>query len=187
MPTLPNLPEWLYHGSAEAFARIDVNHGRDRKDFGKGFYMAYSREQAIGMMHKKYDERLTLRRDGSTKGLSKTLYRIGLNAQAFAGLRVKEFATADRVWFDFILMCRAAGGVPHDYDIVIGPTADDNTNLVLKNYLDGVYGDPYIEKTKVFALDLLEPQNLGRQMFSGKQSVIDCIVASFEPIDWRAL
>jgi len=186
MPMFPNLPECLYHGSAEAFVRIDVNRGRDRKDFGKGFYMAYSRDQAIGMMHKKYEEMITLRRDGSSAGLAKTLYMIVLNVEAFSDLRVREFATADRTWFDFILMCRAKGGLPHDYDVVIGPTADDNTNLVLKNYLDGIYGDPFTEKAKAFALDMLEPQNLGRQLFSGRQNVIDRIVASFEPIDWRS-
>lgn len=27
----------LYHGSAELFDKIDVNKGRPRKDFGKGF------------------------------------------------------------------------------------------------------------------------------------------------------
>lgn len=33
-----------------------VKLGRGRKDFGKGFYMAVSKGQAIGMMHKKYRE-----------------------------------------------------------------------------------------------------------------------------------
>ena len=50
------IPEFLYHGSAVSFPRIDVSKGRDRKDFAKGFYMAFSREQAIGMMNKKYEE-----------------------------------------------------------------------------------------------------------------------------------
>ena len=46
----------LYHGTVSEIQRIDVNLGRERKDFGKGFYMAVSRKQAVGMMHKKYRE-----------------------------------------------------------------------------------------------------------------------------------
>ena len=40
---------------------VDVTKGRSSKDYGKGFYMAVSMTQAIGMMHKKYRE--TLRRN----------------------------------------------------------------------------------------------------------------------------
>ena len=50
----------LYHGTASEIQQVDVKLGRERKDFGKGFYMAVSKSQAIGMMHKKYRE--TIRR-----------------------------------------------------------------------------------------------------------------------------
>ena len=33
-------PEFLYHGSAEAFRHVDVRKGRPYKDFGRGFYMS---------------------------------------------------------------------------------------------------------------------------------------------------
>ena len=46
----------LYHGTASEIQQVDVKLGRERKDFGKGFYMAVSKSQAIGMMHKKYSE-----------------------------------------------------------------------------------------------------------------------------------
>ena len=42
----------LYHGSAELFDKIDVNKGRPRKDFGKGFYMSVLKKQAEGVMRK---------------------------------------------------------------------------------------------------------------------------------------
>lgn len=35
-------------------------------------------------------------------------------------------------------MCRENGGMPHNYYLVIGPTADDDTMLCLKAYWDGV-------------------------------------------------
>ena len=37
-------------------AQVDVKMGRGRKDFGRGFYMAISKSQAVGMMHKKHRE-----------------------------------------------------------------------------------------------------------------------------------
>lgn len=47
-----SLKTTLYHGTASEIKQIDVKLGRERKDFEKGFYMAVSKSQAIGMMHK---------------------------------------------------------------------------------------------------------------------------------------
>ena len=58
----------LYHGTAEKFETIDVFKGRNNKDFGKGFYMAVTKSQAVGMMHKKYREAI-LRRPNAPKVL----------------------------------------------------------------------------------------------------------------------
>lgn len=48
--------ETLYHGTIYQIDKIDVKKGRNNKDFGQVFYMATSKSQAIGMMHKKYRE-----------------------------------------------------------------------------------------------------------------------------------
>lgn len=183
---LYELPEYLYHGSATAFSRIDVGKGRDRKDFGKGFYMAFSRSQAIGMMNKKYEEMVGFFGVAGGK-FEKKLYRIELDREVLATLKVKEFLSADLEWFDFILTCRATKGVPHDFDVVIGPTADDNTNFVLKNFLDGFYGDMFSAKAKADALAALEPETLGVQLYTGSQSVADRIVKTMVEDDWRRI
>lgn len=46
----------LYYGTVSEISHVDVKLGRGRKDFGRGFYMAVSKSQAVGMMHKKYKE-----------------------------------------------------------------------------------------------------------------------------------
>ena len=46
----------LYHGTIDRIPQIDVEKGKPRKDFGRGFYMALNAQQAIGMMHKKRRE-----------------------------------------------------------------------------------------------------------------------------------
>jgi hypothetical protein len=182
--TLPTLPDVFFHGSAVAFKRIDVTKGRGRKGFGQGFYMAFSAAQAVGMMHKKFRESISRRRDRSGD-FCETLYRIEIDVELLKTLRVKTFCSADVEWLNFILMCRPSRGVPHEFDVVIGPTADDDTNMALKYYYDGTYGDPGSEDAKRMLLRVLEVDKLGFQLFVGSQSVADRLVKKLEIVDWR--
>lgn len=50
------MPIKLYHGTPYTLATINLEAGRGYKDFGKGFYLAFGKQQAIGMMNKKYRE-----------------------------------------------------------------------------------------------------------------------------------
>lgn len=100
-------------------------------------------------------------------------------------LNIKYFEHADIEWLDFILNCRELGGTPHDYDLVIGPTADDNTLACLRTYWQGFYGDTGTEDAKEILLKNLEPENLGIQCFVGKQEIADKIIRAFSEINWR--
>lgn len=174
------VPDFLYHGSAMRFTRPEVSKGRAYKDFGKGFYMSVDRDQAIGMMHKKFAELFSRKLDKIGVEPAKILYRATIDKEYLESLKVKVFATADVEWLNFILFCRRVEGVSHDYDIVIGPTADDDTRLLLKNYIDGVYGDPEDSASKETLLRLLKPERLGTQWFIGKQNVADRLITTFE-------
>lgn len=81
------------------------------------------------------------------------------------------------------LLCRNSNGVPHDYDLVIGPTADDDTIYCLKRYYDGDYGEKNSKEAKKILLNNLEVENLGIQYFIGKQEVADKIIKSFARIE----
>ena len=175
----------LFHGTLAHIDKIDVTQGKPRKDFGRGFYLALSAEQAIGMMHKKFRESISRRRDHSLGMFKEKLYRIELNRALLQDLKIKVFNVADMEWLDFILMCRPPEGVPHDYDVVIGPTADDDTNRALKFYYDGTYGSPGTKEAKEMLLRVLETDKLGVQLYVGSQSVADRLVAKFESVDWR--
>ncbi len=39
----------LYHGSNILFDKIDLSKSKPNKDFGKGFYLSESRQQALEM------------------------------------------------------------------------------------------------------------------------------------------
>ena len=146
-----NLKYILYHGTIATIEKIDISQGKGRKDFGKGFYMAVSRAQAVGMMHKKYKEAVRRSRNKRDSDFTEHLYQIELDA----------------------------------YDMVIGPTADDDTMLCLKTYWDGLYGTVGSSEAKRILLNNLETENLGIQYFIGKQEVVDYVIKSMKEVDWR--
>ena len=180
-----NLKTTLYHGTISEIFTIDVNAGRSKKDFGKGFYMAVTKKQAIGMMHKKYREAIRRSRNKNQREFQENLYEIQLNKQILKELNIKLFVNADIEWLDFVLMCREKGGLPHDYDLVIGATADDDTALCLKVYDEGLYGKKGSLQAKQILLKNLEVENLGIQYFIGKQEVADILNNNIKKIDWR--
>lgn len=175
----------LYHGTISEISRIDVTLGRGRKDFGRGFYMAVTKQQAVGMMHKKYREAVRRSRAKQESNFTEKLYQITLNEDMLSSLNIKIFEEADEEWLDFILMCREKGGTPHAYDLVIGPTADDDTAFCLKAYWDGLYGKTGSPEAKRTLLNNLETDNLGIQYFIGKQEIADVLIRNLLPIDWR--
>ena len=176
----------LYHGTVSVIEHVDVSAGRDHKDFGQGFYMAVDKMQAIGMMQKKYREAMARLRNKSGKtDLNEMLYEIKLNTDLMKSLDVKEFYTADAEWLEFVLHCREHGGVPHDHDLIIGPTADDDTLLCLKSYWDGLYGRTGSKEAKDILLRNLEPENLGIQYYIGKQTVADELILSIQEVKHR--
>ena len=181
----PNIAKVLYHGTISEITAVDVSAGRSRKDFGKGFYMSVSKQQAIGMMHKKYREAVRRSRNRNLSEIQENLYEIQLDEGKLDNLQIKVFEDADVEWLDFVLMCRERGGMPHDYDLVIGATADDDTALCLKAYEEGLYGRTGSVEAKEILLKNLEVENLGIQYYIGKQNVADTLIRSIRKIGWR--
>lgn len=177
--------ETLYHGTIAKIEHVDVRFGRGNKDFGKGFYMAVSKGQAIAMMHKKYREAVRRSRNHIPDNISEHLYEIKIDAEAAEKMNLKIFYGADMEWIDFILRCREQKESVHDYDMVIGPTADDDTLLCLKAYWDGLYGVVGSYDAKRILLNNLEPENLGVQYYIGKQEIADKLITSITEIGWR--
>lgn len=174
----------LYHGTIDEISAVDVTAGRDRKDFGKGFYLATTKSQAVGMMHKKYREAVRRSKNKKDAAFQEILYEIHLDEQAIQELNIKVFENADMEWLDFVLKCRK-GGTPHQYDLVVGPTADDDTALCLKAYQDGLYGKVDSSEAKTILLNNLEVENLGIQYFVGNQEIANRLITDIIKVDWR--
>lgn len=60
----------------------------------------------------------------------------------------------------------------HDYDIVIGPTADENTVTVINSYREELLATNYADKVLDDLIRELQPENLPKQYFFGTDAAI---------------
>ena len=112
----------VYHGSNMEvnFPRIIIT--RKRKDFGNGFYVTKTEEQAVKCARRN----LSFNMEAVVSS-----YSMCIDPK----LNVKVFKEIDDEWVDFIARCRS--GFSHSYDIVEGPMADDKIYNFAQMYLRG--------------------------------------------------
>lgn len=116
----------LYHGTNVNFDNIDLTKSRPNKDFGQGFYLSDNRWQA---------EELAAARVELTGGEVVVLEYDFDEALLDSGeLRVKRFDDYTEEWAKFILSNRNGNEQVHDYDIVVGPIANDRVGRQLWRY-----------------------------------------------------
>jgi len=168
----------LYHGTIYEFDRIDVTKGKGNKDFGRGFYTSRDVSHAKRLaVRNKYieEERFTLRE--MKKSVTPLLYTYEFNLDDLATLNVKEFATADREWMRFIVLNRESKSKvkEHEYDIVIGPTANDNTRAAIQTVMPLTKGQVMSDRAIDALIALIEPDNLPWQFFIGTQRAADLL------------
>lgn len=120
----------LYHGSNTVIDGIDLGRCRPYKDFGRGFYLTDIKEQARRMAAR------TARMFGGDPTL--TMFGFDLEEAQAGGLKVKIFDKPDREWARFVMSNRDVNTAQpcHDYDIVIGPVADDTIARLLRLYTE---------------------------------------------------
>lgn len=108
----------IFHGSSEIVKKPEIRVSKYNKDFYFGFYCTLYRAQA---------ERWATRfGDGFVNVFEYT---------ENPDLKVLKFEEMTEEWLDFIAECRT--GVPHEYDIVEGPMADDQIFNYVQDFIDG--------------------------------------------------
>ena len=168
----------LYHGTIYEFDKIDVNKGKGNKDFGRGFYTSRDVHHAERLaMRNEFieEERFTLRR--VTKTVTPWLCTYEFDLDNLTTLNVKEFAAADREWMRFVVLNRESKSKTqeHEYDIVIGPTANDNTRAAIQTVMPLTKGQMMTDKAIDALITLIEPDNLPWQFFFGTQRAADML------------
>lgn len=149
----------LYHGTNADIESIDLSKGIRYKDFRQGFYLTPDRQTAVRMAQKK------ARLFGGTPTL--ITYEMD-DAALQSDLSVKVFPEQACVeWFLFVDANRDRKNVEpvHNYDIVIGPIANDGVVLQLTNYREGIY-------TPEQAAQLLQDKYLDQQYFFGTERAL---------------
>lgn len=158
----------LYHGSYAEISSIDLSYSRSSLDFGKGFYLTSSYEQAVNYIPsavKKNIRRRKLPADFQITDGCLSIFRFHPNSE----LAVHYFKTADLDWLHFIAANRD-NTLFQDflkrfqaYDIFGGKVADDNTAATLNSYITGEYGIPGSAKADNFVIEQLLPNRLTDQ------------------------
>lgn len=121
----------LYHGS-DVIVDKPIIFAADRPlDFGGGFYLTSNKEQA-----QRWAKRVMLR-NNSPVGYVGVFDFDEKNADK--DLNVLRFNSATREWLEFVCSNRSGKGIGHNYDIVIGPVADDKVYSVIIMFENGVY------------------------------------------------
>lgn len=87
-------------------------------------------------------------------------------------MNIKVFREADREWVLFILKNRDSDRAAHNYDIVIGPTADENTVTIINSYREELIATNYASEVLDSLIKELEPENLPKQYFFGTNAAI---------------
>lgn len=129
----------LYHGSNIIIEQIDFARCKPYKDFGQGFYLTEIEEQAVQMA----------RRTATIYGGVPVVTAFEFDdaaAMADETLSVKRFAEPGEEWALFVMANRSREGrhPVHDYDIVIGPVADDTIATLFRNFDDGIIDLPML-------------------------------------------
>ena len=119
----------LYHGSTVAVRKPSLRPGRSNADFGKGFYTTSNPEQAERWAHIKQE------REQSSRAVV-SVYEFDESFLDNSDLNIRHFDGADEPWLYFVTDCRKSRS--HDYDLVLGPVANDKVFTTVNLFESGV-------------------------------------------------
>jgi len=166
----------LYHGTTHDFVEIDVQRGKPFKDFGQGFYLTeiYEHAHNIAVRNRRIEED-RLRVMGDERELPVFVYTYEFNPQKMSKLNVKRFDNADREWLRFIILNRMNRTRQHEYDIVIGPTANDDTRTSIRTVMNAANGAILSDAALNLLIEMLKPDKLPEQYYFGTSKAVSML------------
>lgn len=166
----------LYHGTTHDFAEIDVRKGKPYKDFGQGFYLSETYDRALNIARRnRRIEEDRLRVISSDATLPVFVYSYEIDLRKMDSLRVKKFESADREWLKFIIQNRMNRTRQHDYDIVIGATANDDTRASIRAVMNTANGAILSDAALDLLLQMLDPDKLPEQYYFGTTKAVSLL------------
>ena len=119
----------LYHGSNTDIDIIDLEKSKVGKDFGHGFYLTpdYATAQRQAMRRSDID------------GGTPVVNCYEFDEECLLKLKVAKFDGYSEHWAEFVRTNRAnqSRQQNHDFDVVIGPIADDDIGMQMRKFNAG--------------------------------------------------
>lgn len=120
----------LYHGTNTDFDNIDLQKSKPNKDFGRGFYLSADFNQALELANARVE----------LAGGNPIVLKYQFDEALFYSkeLHILQFEDYTAEWAEFILANRNnKTDLPvHNYDIVVGPIANDRVGLQLWRFIN---------------------------------------------------
>lgn len=156
----------LYHGSYCEVSKPDLSKCAKDKDFGRGFYLTSSKEQAVSFLKTSIVKAASagIIPEGQNFG-----YVSIFSVKNINDLAIKIFETADKEWLHCIAAHRKASifvdikNALSDFDIIGGKIADDMTNITLVTYINGAFGEVGSDEADSLCIGRLLPERLKDQ------------------------
>ena len=122
----------LYHGTNIHFNEINLSKSNTNKDFGKGFYLSDTKEQAEEMAAFKVSFL------GGEVIINE--YDAPDNILQSEDLNIKIFKGYSEEWAKFVFENRdnSTDTPCHTYDIVYGPIANDRVGVQIRKFQNGI-------------------------------------------------
>lgn len=168
----------LYHGSFCEVADPDLSKCRRYKDFGQGFYLTSSYEQARQFVA------LSVRKAVSQGIVEATCDHGFVSKFSFhedSALRVMTYPEADAEWLHCVAGHRRRGlfedlvDALSVYDIIAGKIANDATNATITTYMAGGYGPIGSREADDICIRILLPNRLEDQFCFRSQKSLNCL------------
>lgn len=156
----------LYHGSYCEIKQPDIQQGARYKDFGNGFYLTSSKEQAENFIKTSVRKAvLSGKADEKQNFGFVSVFRFSMNET----LRIKTYPDADIEWLHCVVGHRRKNTFSEmidemkKYDIIAGKIANDNTNATIAAYMALAYGEIGTKSADDMCISLLLPERLQDQ------------------------
>ncbi len=168
----------LYHGSYCAVTSPSLEQCVDGKDFGKGFYLTTSKDQAERFCKTSVGKAL---KNGKIDVMQATGCVNVFHYIPKDDLAIFEFTEANEDWLRCVGAHRRKalfkGEIDQwkSYDIITGKIANDTTNRIITNYINGDYGLPEDRRAAEFAISLLKPEKLSDQECFRTNKALACL------------
>lgn len=156
----------LYHGSYIEVSHIDLSKCKQGKDFGRGFYVTSSYDQARNFVPLAINKQIN---EGYLPADHRHGYISVFRLQLSPDVAIHTFDSADKEWLHFVAANRKNSLFPEmkqDYsrfDIIGGKIANDRTARTLQLYTSGGYGAPGSQEADDIAIMTLLPNRLEDQ------------------------